>query len=435
MKVFIGLTEVAGYCAGLKTGLHRLGVGCTFIDLNGHPFHYAGNDKPTGLIRWATWLGERRARAGSMSGRVLWKAVQEVLKPLLFLWAVRRHDAFIFVYGSTFLHYIDLPILKFLRKKIIYVFVGSDSRPPYMDGFVFPVDQDIRVRERINAARRAKRAIRSIERYADVIVNQPTTGQFHERAFASGLLIGFPLAQKAGEPAGVPRTSPGAVRILHAPSKPRGKGTVAIRGAIESLKRKGHRIEFVEITGQPHAAVRRELARCDFVVDQLYSDTPMAGFAGEAATFAKPAVVGGYYAEMISRDVPSEAVPPSQYCHPNDVERAIETLITDAAYRRELGAKAQAFVTEMWSPEQVAARYLRLLEGDIPAEWMYEPAGIRYVHGCGLPEDRARELVATVLEVGGTAALQINDKPELEAAFVEFACGDRRAHPTTSGAT
>ena len=37
-----------------------------------------------------------------------------------------------------------------------------------------------------------------------------------------------------------------------------------------------------------------ELARCDFVIDQLYSDYPLPGLATEAAWFGKPTVVGGY---------------------------------------------------------------------------------------------------------------------------------------------
>jgi hypothetical protein len=38
----------------------------------------------------------------------------------------------------------------------------------------------------------------------------------------------------------------------------------------------------------------------------------------------------------------------------------------------------------------------------------------------GLSEQRAREIVAAVIRDGGIGALQISDKPELEAAFQRF---------------
>ena len=50
-------------------------------------------------------------------------------------------------------------------------------------------------------------------------------------------------------------------------------------------------LEYVEIVGQPNDIVLAEIARSAFVIDQLYSDTPMAGFAAEAARLGKPAIV------------------------------------------------------------------------------------------------------------------------------------------------
>ena len=84
------------------------------------------------------------------------------------------------------------------------------------------------------------------------------------------------------------------IRILHSPSSPEVKGTYLIRQAINALKAKGYPIDYVEIMGKPNTVVIAELEKCDFIVDQLYSDTPMSGFATEAAFFGKTAVVGGY---------------------------------------------------------------------------------------------------------------------------------------------
>jgi hypothetical protein len=103
------------------------------------------------------------------------------------------------------------------------------------------------------------------------------------------------------------------------------------------------------------------------------------------------------------------------------MEAAIETLIVDTAYRHELGAKAKQFAETNWAPKAVAARYLRLIHGDVPADWLFDPRQLRYLHGCGLPEARTKELVREVIACGGVDALQLQDKPELERLFVEFA--------------
>jgi hypothetical protein len=147
----------------------------------------------------------------------------------------------------------------------------------------------------------------------------------------------------------------------------------------------------------------------------------MAGFAAEAAFHGKPAVVGGYYAGCIRRDVQADWIPPSLYCHPDEVEQAICKMIVDKNYRLELGREARAFVETRYGPQRVASRYLRLIEGDVPREWLYDPMDIRYLHGLGLSESQVRELVRAVIQKGGVAALQLDDKPELRDMFVAFA--------------
>jgi hypothetical protein len=91
----------------------------------------------------------------------------------------------------------------------------------------------------------------------------------------------------------------------------------------------------------------------------------------------------------------------------------------DGAHRRSLGLAARRFV-EDWAGDVVARRYLRLLGGERLREWMCDPADVRYVHGVGLSEERAREIIGDVIRSGGIGALQIGDKPALEAAFLEF---------------
>jgi hypothetical protein len=199
------------------------------------------------------------------------------------------------------------------------------------------------------------------------------------------------------------------------------KGTSQIIEILTRLRNKGHEIELVQIQGMPNEVVLQELARCDFIVDQLYSDSPMAAFATEAALFGKPAVVGGYFAEGIEKCIEPADFPPSLYVEPDDLEMAIERLIVDTEFRLRLGKQARQFVLTRWCPMGVAGRYLQLLNDDIPSDWWCDPDRVDYLSGCGLPRVRSKLLVGLLLKHYGASALQVQDKPYLERDLVEFA--------------
>jgi phosphoribosylanthranilate isomerase len=96
-------------------------------------------------------------------------------------------------------------------------------------------------------------------------------------------------------------------------------------------------------------------------------------------------------------------------------------LVKDQDYCLELGKKAKHFIENNWTPRHVAERYLKMIVNDIPADWWYDPKNIRYVHGAGLSEEKAKEIVRSIIQEGGLKALQISDKPQLEKRFLDFA--------------
>ncbi len=423
----MGLRDTAGYYGNLKSGFDELGVKCTFINIKDHPYKYNEDDKPNVLAVLLKFVAKRIS--STPNSNLIFRAWLEVLRHILliflFFCAVVKHDVFIFGYQSSFLAFYDLPVLKLLNKKIIYMFHGSDSRPPYINGAVMAPNGSLTIGQCIERTREWKKRLNRIEHYADVIISYPLHSHLHERPFVFSTLVGIPCVTsiECGETihlsSGI--SNKRAIRIVHSPSRPEAKGTSKIRQAVKNLRARGYSIDFIEITNKPNAVVLNELRRCDFVVDQLYSDTPMAGFATEAAVFCKPAVVGGYAQEEILRIFPADKIPPVHYCHPTKIEEAMEKLIVDEDYRLELGRRAKWFVENNWTPKKVAARYLRLIEADDLEDWLWDPKDICYLHGSGLSEHRVKQILRAVIENGGEGALQLSDKPELEHMFVEFA--------------
>ena len=422
----MGLIEIAGYYTNLKKGFDKLGVPCKFVDLSGHPFEYGkGEQKRAGfpLLRWLRRVTCSVVRSKVIQAR-LYGLLQTVVGVPLFLWNSWQYDVFIFGFGSSFLGHYDFPLLKAMGKKIICVFHGSDMRPSYMKGAEILGEGGLTTAQCIQQDHRRKRRLRRIERYADYTITIPGQAPFHEKPYVVYTIIGLPFSARDEDgqnDASVANTQAKAVRILHSPSNPIAKGTPLVREMIERLKAKGRKIAYEEITGRPHVEVLSAIRRCDFVVDELYSDTFLAGLATEAAFLGKPAVVGSYAGDEMRRVMPPEMIPPVEHCHPDKVEEAIDRLITDEARRLDLGRRAQEFVRTEYAPERVAERYLQLLSGKAPDSWFADPYDIRYVHGACLPEERRREEVRRVIEMGGVEALQLSDKPELERMFVEFA--------------
>ncbi|MGZ8475242.1 MAG: hypothetical protein ACXWWQ_03320 [Candidatus Limnocylindria bacterium] len=417
-RVFIGLLEVGGYYANLAAGLEAAGVPTTFADLGDHPFQYGGGSTHL-LVDLARRVRRRRVEATGVAG-VVWQATYRLVLVVLLSWALARHDVFIFGFRTTFLRLRDLVILRRLGKRVVMVFHGSDARPPYVDGADMDPAAGRSIGDCADLARTKKRDIETLERSAHVIVAFPLYGHFFTRPIVGFHDIGIPQPLIADFPAIVPEPPAPPLRVLHAPSNPFVKGSARIREVIAGLVAEGVPIELVELVGVPNSAVREELARCHFVVDQLYSDIPVTGLVAEAARYGRPSVLGGYGWGEIARLMPGLEWPPVEFCHPDELASAVRRLATDADHRRALGLAARRFA-ETWAAERVAGRFVELIEGRIPPGWVHTVDAVRYTHGVGLAEEHARAIVRGLIAEEGTSALQLDDRPAVRDAFVAFA--------------
>ena len=399
----------------LKNGFNDLGVKAEFLSFSENIYKYS-NENVHYISKPVIYLNGKILSSSNTVLRNIFLCCSLLCRMLIFLWALVRFDVFIYGFSTSFFRFYDLPILKFFNKRIIYIFFGSDSRPPYINGKFsnFPTVDTIIETYRI------KNNIMKIEKYADVIVDNPTTSHLHERKVVCSGRMGFPFSLDYGV-SPERRTDDQVIRILHSPSHVEGKGTERIRTAIKKLQNKGYAIDYVEIIDKPNSFVLKQLSCCDFIVDELYSDAIMAGFATEAAFFGKPAVVGGYATIGDMGYLPEECIPPVHHCHPDRVEQAIEKLIIDKSYRVDLGLRAKRFLDRCWSAKSVAARYLKLVKGDYPDDWLYDPKNIRYLHGWGMNEKSLKENIRAILSKGGREALQLSDKPALEQMYLDFA--------------
>lgn len=425
MRIFIGVSEIAGFYTNLQKGFREIGVDSDFVCLSGHPFQYGPGKRSRFVIGWLEALGQRMTstprgqRMRRLAWTLAWLLLRELTRGPVFVWALCRYDVFMFRSIGNLLWFLDLPIMKLLGKRIIYVFHGSDARPYYLNGAYHLDGPPPNMNKCILTTRIQKAFMSIINRYADVIICAPSVSHFQQRPIVSSLALGLPFEAPTNSDAD--GRQDGRLRVVHAPSRLQAKGTPKIRAAVNAAIAAGHDIDYVEIIGQPNAVVLQELQRCDFVIDELYSDSPMPGLVAEAAYFGKPSIICGYYADSIHKDVPAEAVPPTCYVNPDRFDEIFQRMLSDVDYRTRQGERSRAFLTDYWAPAKVAARCKRVIDGDIPADWMYDPMQLRYVHGFGFTEHKLRNFLRQYNARGGRRALHLQDKPELEQAVMTLA--------------
>lgn len=419
-RIFVGPHEVAGYYLNLSIGFSQLGYPCDYVTYNLHKYNY-GKCKNILLIRIIQTIGKTNQKISSKLISSVLKIVSNILKYIFFLCCLFKYDVFIFGFGKSLLPYnIDLPVLRILNKKIISVLAhGSESRPAFIDGAVLSLGKQYSTNSYlVKRSLRIKKLLKYHFNNSDIVIGSPYTNfAYSPSPFINSFNIGVPFYSNRKTQLNEHKE----IIILHSPSDINVKGTQIIVNAINNLTKKGYPIKFILVENKSFKEVVNAIQNCDFVVDQVYSDTPMAGFATESAWFGKPAVVGGYKLNELKEFIPQSMWPPSKICDPDMIEQAIEELVVNCSERTELGRRAMKFVREKWSSIEVAKRYMKLITDDIPDEWWIDPNDISYVEGGGISRKNLQHVISNLIDEYGLNSLNLTHRPELEKAFMDFA--------------
>ncbi len=426
----MGFTEIAGYYTQLRKGFEELGIRVCQVSSVANRFAYA---PPTRLERWTQWLSSkcRRDVAPATAKEKLYHRLAASVEWMGVRLAAQFYDVFIFGFGDSFDGALtgdrrqrDLAYLKRKGKTIVCVYHGSDIRPPYLNG----IRRDMPASGLSRRTKALATHIKNAEEYADVIVSHPPMAVMQTKSFAQYLIVGIPMSfpadvelpRKAEDDAGYRKGVDTSV-ILHAPSNSEIKGSAVIEDVIAEMKTDGHLIEFIRLQNKPHAEVIETLQSIDFVIDEIYSDTPMAHFAAEAAYFAVPAVVCGLDVAAQSALVASVTRGNlSHFGRPEDLKRLVLELITHPQMRRAIGRHAKAHVRTQWSPAAVARRFVALARNEAPGEWCFDPvSGEQLLGGMGLSKPARDALLKRYIEAVGDKALMLDNKPETKRQLLD----------------
>lgn len=426
-RILIAPVEITGQYRNLALALREQGRSCEYYTFYSHAFQYGtdigGNQIPA-LMRRIHAYG----KAGTPYVRFLSVLVFEILRFIFFLQAISRYDAFIFGYGLSLLRFNhDLFWLGLLKKIIVAnMSHGSDMTPDYLDGALLSGDGVMPSAAKLIKLTKSKvKTVRKFEKYASALIGSPLSSSYlAAKPFVSIFSVGRvcqALMPEQKRPVNAPVFANQPFRLLHVPSHAPGKGTAEIEKVIINLKRKGFNIIYHCLSGVPNAQVLKAIKECDLVVDQLYADLPMSGLACEAAFLGKPTILCGYELTALKSLVPSKRFPPTLICHPRNLEKEIEALISEPTRLYSQGQQLSHFVTTVWNPAAVARRYLVLIDNEpIPGGWVHDPRVLVNQCGYGLSSARAMNNLQQIIGLYGIRGLCLAHRPDLEQAFSQL---------------
>ncbi len=350
-RVLVGTVEIAGMLPDFADGFRQLGHQVTSAIVSRHPFyeHFKYDvDLQSDVFHRTTarWLN-RPARA------------TRILK------LISQHDLFVFIWGGSTLRWgTELPLLKRLGKRIVWVLCGDDVRHslPFREEFAsVALSADHEERLLNDPITRPLQQLRLAETYSNQILSVPNNASLALRPYQH-LFVPVNLSKYEGRTPG--REVP---VVVHAPSVESVKGTVLILPVLERLRSEGISFELRLLHGMSNVQVLTALADADVVIDQLHM--PLHGKLGVEAMASGCALASGNREdyEPLPRDRPIWHIDPA------NLYEQLKRLLTDRELRVCLAQKGRAYVERYHDHEKVARRIIEKLDDDRTQEYDHYP--------------------------------------------------------------
>jgi glycosyltransferase involved in cell wall biosynthesis len=305
LRVTHAPVNMAGIAYKNVEALKRRGVDARLVVFKPQPFRPTEFDwnlnRPDGFLR---------------AQLTQWRALARLLP---------RTDVFHFYFGLTLVpRRLQFPILRALRKRAVFHFVGSDIRGKTPEQLAYTRAADARVVGSYDAIRWVPDA-EVIPPGIDLRRYTPSAGRGAER----------PL-------------------VVHAPSRKASKGTEFVEAACAELP-----VDLDVVHGLPHDDAVERYRRADIVVDQLNAGW-YGIFAIEAMALGKP-VVTFLHDEAVRRTEEAFGIQvPIVNATKETLTAALRPLVEDAEERRRRGEASRAYVEAVHDDEQIADRLLAL---------------------------------------------------------------------------
>ncbi|KXK28601.1 MAG: hypothetical protein UZ12_BCD005000889 [Bacteroidetes bacterium OLB12] len=247
---------------------------------------------------------------------------------------------------------LDLPILKLFGKKIVVHFRGLDVVDIKYFDYLREKNRGVELEKPPLSRPDQQKKLKKWLRYANlVLVSEPDLFEVVPQAKLSPQVIDLTYWSVTRKPLS---EQDGIIRIVHAPSSRRKKGTDFIEASVKRLQEKGLPIELVLAEKLPHHKIKELYETSDIGIDQV-----LYGWHGkvsvELMALGKPVICN--INPMYRKYRPDL---PIVHGDPNNLDQAIEQLVMDVNLRTKLGKESHTYVALYHDVEVVANELLQL---------------------------------------------------------------------------
>jgi glycosyltransferase involved in cell wall biosynthesis len=251
-------------------------------------------------------------------------------------------------------HLLDVPLLRLFGKNVIVHFRGLDA----VDIKYFDYKRALARGEVTQPPSMSRpeqlRKLKFWERWASyILVSEPDLHFVSQRSILSPQVIDLNYWKCDNDPSALSH-SDGIIRVVHAPSSRRKKGTDFIELAVSELKADGVPIELLLAENLPHDEIRDIYAKADIGIDQV-----LYGWHGkvsvELMALGKP-VICNIDPEL--RKFRSDL--PIVHGDPSNLKQVIKALASDKDLRYRLGLEGISYVQRNHDVERIVDELLDL---------------------------------------------------------------------------
>jgi glycosyltransferase involved in cell wall biosynthesis len=361
-KVFVGPGNIAGFAMFIAKSLKSNDVEAKSYSYRAHPFGYPC-DYDDILFKSPFKITDRKKFFQKvLINRYSVNIICSIQKLILFIICILRYKTFIFISHETFFdNNIDLVLLKVLKKKIAFVFVGCPERDPKNilnttdRGFCsFCKDIPMQTSLRCFEGDKKSHKINYISSYADIVFSHRDTTSFiidksKIRPFYcisySSMMINeiYNKFQKRYQ----------AV-ITHLPSNKLLKGTESVEKSIKKLKELGYRIEYLSDQVN-HSDVEKILMKTNILIDQFSFGNGLLAVEG----MANGCVVICRTAKWFKADFPEL---PLVSCEPEELTNTLIDLLDHPEKMLKVALSSFEYYKKFHTPEIVGNYYKKTLD-------------------------------------------------------------------------
>lgn len=335
-KVFIGNNDVASQISDLKIAFKALGIETlTAMDresggvIKGHvDYNFTDYKK--------IWFGGVRPKKFQK-----WLQERQHIEYKVWRKAIKECDIFIFIWSSFKPDFSDFKELREKGKTVINCMVGDDARWFYaakqeyeMFGMRAPIYGDD-YNYAVTGLRVRLKQIRMAEKYCTHVFSRLDQGQLQLRPYHRWNMMVLPENIPHN-----PVQREKKVKVLHAPTHRKAKGTEYVLKAFEKLKSDGVDFEPILLENVPNEEAVKIYSDADIIVDQLFF--PGTGkFATEALAAGK-VVLGHMAYDRYPQKNPNEC--PIIDANPDTIYEELKKIIPDFEKRKKLAAQGRDYV-------------------------------------------------------------------------------------------